>query len=54
MTKIYMVLINCGFNGVMYFHNLENAERFAKQIGEKVETETATPHEYVSILFSDF
>ena len=53
MIKLYMVFINSGFDGVRYFQNLENAEKFAEQIGEKAEAGAATPQEYFSLLFDD-
>lgn len=54
MIKIYMVFINFGFGGVKYFQKRKNAEIFAREVGEKVEQETATPREYATIPFDDW
>jgi len=53
MIKIYMVFINCGFGGVKYFQNSENAVKFAEEVGEKVAEQYATPHECHKIKFYD-
>ena len=53
MVKIYMVFINFGFDGVKYFKNEKNARNYAEKIGEKVDTESALPHEYHKITFED-
>lgn len=54
MIKIYMVFINFGFGGVKYFQKRENAEKYARETGEKVEQETATPREYAAVPFDDW
>ena len=53
MIAVYMVFINNGFKGIKYFQNKENAESFAKEVGEKVVKEFATAQEYSAIDFDD-
>lgn len=53
MLKIYMVFIDFGFGGVKYFQNSENASKFAESVGEKVDQEYATPHEWHKMKFED-
>jgi hypothetical protein len=53
MIKIFVVIIKCGFKGVKYFHNEENASQFAKSVNEKVEAICCTPIEYVNLPFED-
>ena len=53
MTKVYMVLINCGFGGIKYFQEKENAENYIRENGGTLEIESATPQEYFNLDFSD-
>ena len=53
MIKVYMVLINCGFGGIKYFQEKENAENYIKENGGTLEIESATPQEYFNLDFSD-
>lgn len=53
MMPIYMVFVNNGFKGIKYFKYKENAETFAKEVGEEVCMEYATAHEYSIINFDD-
>ena len=51
--KIHLVMIAFGFKGVKYFHDYENAKRYADAIGETVDTEYTSLDEYYSIKFED-
>lgn len=53
MIKMYMVFINCGFSGIKYFHDKNNALQFAESVNEKVEIEYCSAREYFSLQFED-
>ena len=53
MIKVHMVFINCGFGGIKYFQEKENAKNYIKENGGILEIEYATPQEYFKLDFSD-
>lgn len=53
MIIAYVVSINFGFGGVKYFQKKENAEKFAKENNETVETTALDAKEYFATAFSD-
>jgi len=53
MIKGYMIFINCGFGGVKYFYNKQNAIDFAKSVNETVIETYFTTKEYFNSQFED-
>jgi hypothetical protein len=53
MIKVYMIFINCGFGGVKYFHDEQNAINYAKSINEHVIETSFTSKEYFNSVFED-
>jgi hypothetical protein len=53
MIKGYMVFINCGFGGVKYFHDEQNAINYAEAVKETVIETYFTTKEYFNSIFED-